>query len=604
MKTNTYKMLRKTLILLVFLGMTNAYAQIDGSYCPGPGDVGDEYAGTQTFSPDAMGTGTCAIQQIWADIDIDNEFLKLGFKIGNSGTALFRVYIDTDNNPTTGLISDTFGGPLVIAGAEYILQINSNNGNTTLFQATGPNTKIQIPPNGLIGENGDSNGCFTGNGGDGRFFEFYIPFASINFDLCNQDNPGEINIAQYASVSGGSANSSFCLGETLDFTVELSGSVEEDQEICLGETPDELNVIINGGTNNTIVTWQISTDDGANYTDINNTAGLTSYTPDPSNPQYVAGNDYYYRVEVQNTDVCPTTYFTTPAIITVIDDDEGPTITCPTPNSSYNADNGLCSTSLSFTATATDNCTSNPSIVYSVGGNVITFPYDFPVGTTTVMATASDDNSNASSCTFNVVVEDNQDPTFNETLPGNVTVECDNIPDPAVLTASDNCPGVLVDYDQTRTDGSCPDNYQLTRTWTATDASNNSITHTQIITVQDTTPPNIDTQASPLVVECDGSGNTTQYDAWLQSNGGAAASDNCDDDVSFSFVVISTTNNCGGTLERLVRFNATDDCNNTSFTEATFTIVDTTAPSLTVPADETVECTNPTDPSATGTATG
>ena len=38
-----------------------------------------------------------------------------------------------------------------------------------------------------------------------------------------------------------------------------------------------------------------------------------------------------------------------------------------------------------------------------------------------------------------ITVEDNTDPTFNEALPGDATVECDNIPTADVLTASDTC---------------------------------------------------------------------------------------------------------------------------------------------------------------------
>jgi hypothetical protein len=45
------------------------------------------------------------------------------------------------------------------------------------------------------------------------------------------------------------------------------------------------------------------------------------------------------------------------------------------------------------------------------------------------------------------------------------------------------------------------------------------------VTVVDTAPPVLNTLASPLVVECDGNGNVAQFNAWLQMNGGATASD-------------------------------------------------------------------------------
>ncbi|HEX9826373.1 MAG TPA: hypothetical protein VGA80_07215, partial [Flavobacteriaceae bacterium] len=138
------------------------FGQVDGDYCPGPDQPGDEYADSIAFTPSEVASGTCAIEMIWADIDIDDQSFKLAFKIGNAGQALFRIYIDSDNDPTTGLTSDTFGGQTTaIAGAEYILEIEAkNNGTTTLYEATGPNTYEVSSLGGLVGANGDSD-CDT-----------------------------------------------------------------------------------------------------------------------------------------------------------------------------------------------------------------------------------------------------------------------------------------------------------------------------------------------------------------------------------------------------------------------------------------------------------
>jgi hypothetical protein len=68
-------------------------------------------------------------------------------------------------------------------------------------------------------------------------------------------------------------------------------------------------------------------------------------------------------------------------------------------------------------------------------------------------------------------------------------------------TATDNCGVPKVDpYIQIRTDGSCANNYTLTRTWTAMDACNNTDTKSQNITVQDTTAPVIESAPGDTIV--------------------------------------------------------------------------------------------------------
>ena len=92
----------------------------------------------------------------------------------------------------------------------------------------------------------------------------------------------------------------------------------------------------------------------------------------------------------------------------------------------------------------------------------------------------------------------------------------------------------------------------------------------------DNTPPTIAPPASNQSVMCDGAGNTVQFNNWLNSRGGAMATDNCG--------VVTWSNNYDaghwvtGAATRYVSvmFTATDGCGNASTTAATFTIVDAT----------------------------
>ncbi|MBN1859607.1 hypothetical protein JW848_10475, partial [Candidatus Bipolaricaulota bacterium] len=128
-------------------------------------------------------------------------------------------------------------------------------------------------------------------------------------------------------------------------------------------------------------------------------------------------------------------------------------------------------------------------------------------------------------------------------------------------------------------------------TYTYTDCASLEFVWTYTYTVEDTTAPSIDPEASDLTVECDGLGNAAQLAAWLATNGGAAASDICcGPNVTWTNNFTALVGACGATGSVEVTFTATDCCGNSSDTIATFTIEDTTAPGLTVPADLTLEC--------------
>ncbi|MBL7806227.1 MAG: gliding motility-associated C-terminal domain-containing protein [Saprospiraceae bacterium] len=97
-------------------------------------------------------------------------------------------------------------------------------------------------------------------------------------------------------------------------------------------------------------------------------------------------------------------------------------------------------------------------------------------------------------------------------VPANITVECNAIPAPpanAALNAQDNCLGP-VSIILTETEIRNPDttscehwtDYIVKREWTATDQCGNARTYTQLIQIEDTTPPEIIPQ-QPLVLEND-----------------------------------------------------------------------------------------------------
>ncbi|WCO00980.1 T9SS type A sorting domain-containing protein [Psychroserpens ponticola] len=170
-----------------------------------------------------------------------------------------------------------------------------------------------------------------------------------------------------------------------------------------------------------------------------------------------------------------------------------------------------------------------------------------------------------------LTIQDTQAPTI-ISFPSDITLECgsdDTLPE---LVAEDNCSSnITISFFEDISDGSCLGEEIIMRTWTVSDDCGNITTHLQTISFADYTPPSIITSALDESVSCDGSGNVSELNNWLSSNGGAIASDTCST-ISWSNDFTVLDSDCSETVSATVTFLATDDCGNTSSTTATFTI--------------------------------
>ena len=279
-----------------------------------------------------------------------------------------------------------------------------------------------------------------------------------------------------------------------------------------------------------------------------------------------------------------------------VEDTTPPTISCPA-DIILNNENGMCgavATWLSTDVSASDNC-SISSVTQTSGLNSGDI---FPVGTTTNTFLVSDNSGLTATCSFNVIVEDNEDPTW-VNAPTDLTVECDGAGNVTefdnwlnnTFTGMDNCPNWVITNDSSGLSDDCGMTGSEIVTFRLTDESSNFIELDATFTIEDATPPTIDVEASDLTVECDGNGNTTEINDWLASIGTTgAASDSCAG-VTWTNNFIALSDDCGMTGSATVTFTATDECNLTNTTTATFTIEDTTPPTIDVEAsDLTVEC--------------
>ena len=298
---------------------------------------------------------------------------------------------------------------------------------------------------------------------------------------------------------------------------------------------------------------------------------------------------------------CPGTIFCVQDWI--INDSTDPVINCPPDEPSIigcmpedvTMESALpFSTSLAVLSTAqliaeggswTDNCTPQQMIEYQDVALIL----DCGPITVTRTFTVTDICGNTDECDQIFTISR---PAPVIVCPVNVTVECGNPTTPTstgAATAMDACSGGnLVTSSMDAFVAGCGNTGIITRTWTATDACGNTSTCDQIITIEDTTPPTIDCPAD-MTVEC---GDPINF-------GMATGTDNCGS-IAITFMDTSVPG-CGNTEVITRTWTATDDCGNPTSCDQVVTIVDTSPPTISCPADITVQC---GDPINAGTATG
>ena len=253
--------------------------------------------------------------------------------------------------------------------------------------------------------------------------------------------------------------------------------------------------------------------------------------------------------------------------VTVVDS-QPPVIACPA-NITVNAPAGGCTSSVTFTVTATDNCGS--ASVVSVPGS----GFAFPVGTTTVNSTADDGHGNTNQCSFTVTVVDDQPPAI--TCPANITVNAadggctSNVT--FAVTATDNCGSASVV--SVPASGFAFPVGTTTVNSTADDGHGNTNHCSFTVTVVDNQPPAITCPANITV-------NTAAGGCTSNVTFAVTATDNCGSASvvsvpagGFAFPIGATT----------VNSTADDGNGNTNQCSFTVTVVDHEPPTITCPVD-------------------
>ncbi|MEP6260621.1 MAG: HYR domain-containing protein, partial [Gillisia sp.] len=530
---------------------------------------------------------------------------------GNTATCSFTVTVVDEEDPTISCpanINMNVDAGICGAVVEFEMPVaNDNSGNVTVTQTAGPasgevfpvgTTTVSFTATDEAGNTATCSFTVTVNDNEAPVFNS-VSDITVNVDagICGATVNYEVPTAsdncvgtEVTLTEGLASGSEFPVGTTTvtytatdaaGNTVSVSFTVTViDNEAPVIACIDNISQATDTGAATAVVTFEapVGTDNCGATTE--QTAGL------PSGSEFPIGtttNTYVVTDAAGNTATCSFTVTVT--------DEEDPTITCPA-NINMNVDAGICGAVVEFEMPVANDNSGNVTVTQTAGpasGEV------FPVGTTTVSFTATDESGNTATCSFTVTVNDNEAPVFNSVSDITVNVDagiCGATLNFEVPTATDNCAGTVV----TLTGGLAPGSEfpvgTTTVTYTATDAAGNTTTISFTVTVVDNIAPVISCNENISVdVEFGVTSAVVTYNA-------PTATDNCPGTTiaqreglsSGSEFPVGTTTNT---------FIVTDAAGNTATCSFTVTVVELPEPTPATPV--IVEVVQPTCEVPTGT---
>src|SRR5207247_538069 len=192
-----------------------------------------------------------------------------------------------------------------------------------------------------------------------------------------------------------------------------------------------------------------------------------------------------------------------------------------------------------------------------------------------------DAHNNSTTCSQTITVIDSGAPVV-ASCPADQTVECPATPPFGTPAFNDACDSNLtVTFADESLSVSGNQASKTKRTWTATDAHNNSTTCSQTITVLDSAAPPVATCPTDPTVECPA---TPPFG--LPQFSGA-----CDTNLTLTCAdeALAVSGNQVSKTKRT--WTATDAHNNSTTCSQTITVLDSAAPTVaTCPTDATIEC--------------
>ena len=358
----------------------------------------------------------------------------------------------------------------------------------------------------------------------------------------------------------------------------LGNTIQEDQTVCLTETPMAIRgIALSGGNGTYTYQWQQSTAGAAGpFTNING-ANSDSYQPG-----VLTANTWYRRIVASGACINNISNAVKITVMTI-----RPIVTSTPAAITTECEKGKDYTTLFGTPVFSHTPYDNETLTVTYNDvTVVTSPC---LSNITRTWTATDRCGLSVSASQTITIQDTKAPVFTTPAPADITVDCDKVPAKTDLTANDDCAGeIIIPVVEVRQDipGSCANSYLLIRTWTAKDACNTGVTLKQVITVKDMTAPvfNMITPAD-TTVDCDK----------VPAGFNLTANDNCTPGV-INVVpkdsVVHNPRNCNNNYLIYRKWTAFDECGNASAVQQIITVQDTVKPvfNMSAPKDTVVDC--------------
>ncbi|NOT38730.1 MAG: HYR domain-containing protein [Saprospiraceae bacterium] len=527
---------------------------------------------TNTFTvTDASGnTKTCSFTATVIDTELPVISCPANITTGNDAgicTAVetYTTPVGTDNCTgqstvrTTGLASGS-AFPIGVTTNTFTVTDASGNTKTCSFTVTVNDTELPVitcPVNIVTGN--DAGVCIA--------VETYA--TPVGTDNCTgQSTVLTAGLASGSAFPKGVTTNTFTVTDASGNTKTCSFTVTvNDTELPVITCPANIITGNDAGVCTAVETYTapVGTDNCTGQSTVR-TTGLASGSAFPIG---ITTNTFTVTDASGNTKTC--------SLTVTVNDTELPVITCPA-NITNNNDVGVCSAVATYVApVGADNCTGQ-STVRTIG---LASGTAFPVGVTTNTFTVTDASGNTKTCSFTVIVTDNELPAIS--CPANIVTNndpgvCIAVETYATPSGTDNCTGQNTVRTAGLASGSAFPKGVTTNTFTVTDASGNTKTCSFTVTVNDTELPVIACPSN--IVTVNDAGVCTAIETYTTPVG----TDNCTGQSTVRTAGLAS----GSAFPKGVTtntFTITDAAGNAKTCSFTVTVNDTELPVITCPAN-------------------